>query len=256
MSSLKRKNEEQACYRMILNYIKNMIHQGKLKDGEKLPPERKLAEQFNVSRIPIREALKILEFMGIVENRSNGLYVKKIGLKELIEKIDFTFDIKERSVLDILELRHALDAMAAGYAAIRRSGDDMDFLKNNLESMRELKKNFTGKAEELQRLRLLSHQFHRGIVAASKNDVLLSIYESLFALLDISRQWTIGDSGISYNSILAHEAILYKIEQQDSVGAQRSMTEHLTEAAERLKVLFKEHASTIENNPLPEKGTS
>ena len=69
---------------------------------------------------------------------------------------------------------------------------------------------------------------------AAHNAVLTSVYENLYELLDISRQFTIDTSGISYDSILAHEAIFNRIIQQDAEGASQSMKEHLSEVRIKL----------------------
>ena len=65
--------------------------------------------------------------------------------------------------------------------------------------------------ETIQRLRSLSQGFHRAVVHATHNVVLYSVYENLYELLDISRQFTISTSGISYSSILAHEALFNNV---------------------------------------------
>ena len=94
-----------------------------------------------------------------------------------------------------------------------------------------------------ERLWELSHQFHRCLVRAAHNTVLASIYENLYELLDISRQFTISTSGISYNSILAHEAVFNKIIQQDAEGARDCMAEHLEDVREKLNATLAEAES-------------
>ena len=66
-------------YEIIIDDIKSMILRGELKQGDRVPSERELAEKFNVSRVPIREALKILEYMGIIDStQGDGTYVAKL----------------------------------------------------------------------------------------------------------------------------------------------------------------------------------
>ena len=74
--------------------------------------------------------------------------------------------------------------------------------------MREAKKVNDGTEESVQNLRKLSHGFHQALVRAAHNAVLSSVYEYLYELLDISRQFTINNSGISYSSIVAHEGLV------------------------------------------------
>lgn len=228
-------------YEYVIESIKGMIARGELKCGEKIPSERELADKFNVSRVPIREALKILEYMGILDSsRGDGTYVKNITVEDLIGKMDFAITATADTIMDLLELRINLETFAAYYAALRRTDDDIAEIRQVLLDMREAKKAPNMGDEDVQALRRLSHQFHRCLVKAAHNAVLSSIYENLYELLDISRQFTINTSGISYNSILAHEAVFNKIIQQDAEGARESMNEHLDDVRVKLSATLAE----------------
>ena len=93
--------------------------------------------------------------------------------------------------------------------------------------MREAKKENDGSPEAVQKLRSYSHGFHRALVRAAHNVVLANVYENLYELLDISRQFTISTSGISYSSIVAHEALFAKVIEGDAEGARQCMEEHM-----------------------------
>ena len=221
-------------YEYVIDRIKGMIARGELKCGEKIPSERDLAERFNVSRVPIREALKILEYMGILDSsRGDGTYVRNITVEDLIGKMDF-------AVTATAELRISLETFAAYYAALRRTDEDIDALRQTIVDMREAKKLPHMDDASIQHLRQLSHQFHRCLVRAAHNSVLSSVYENLYELLDISRQFTTNSSGISYNSILAHEAVFNKIIQKDAEGARESMQEHLADVRVNLSTKLAE----------------
>ncbi len=222
-------------YEYVIDNIKGMIIRGELKQGEKIPSERELAERFNVSRVPIREALKILEYMGILDStQGDGTYVRNFTVPDLIERMNFIVTGTADTIMDLLELRIDLECFAAYYAALRRTDEDIALFRKALLDMREAKRNSTPDGETIARLRQLSHQFHRCLVQAAHNAVLTSVYENLYELLDISRQFTIDTSGISYDSILAHEAIFNRIIQQDAEGARQSMKEHLSEVRIKL----------------------
>ena len=217
-------------YEHVIDSIKGMIARGELKCGEKIPSERDLAERFNVSRVPIREALKILEYMGILDSsRGDGTYVRNITVEDLIGKMDFAVTATADTLMDLLELRISLETFAAYYAAQRRTDEDIDALRQTIVDMREAKKLPHMDDAGIQHLRQLSHQFHRCLVHAAHNSVLSSVYENLYELLDISRQFTTNSSGFSYNSILAQEAVFKKIIQKDAEGARQSMQEHLAD---------------------------
>ena len=193
-------------YEYVIDNIRQMIADGELQAGQKLPSERELAEKFNVSRVPIREALKILEYMGVLD-----------------------------TIRDLLELRIVLETFAAYHAAQRRTDEDIASIQKLLRDMREAKKVNDGTEESVQNLRKLSHGFHQALVRAAHNAVLSSVYEYLYELLDISRQFTINNSGISYSSIVAHEALFSKVIEGDAEGARQCMEEHMEDVRYNLK---------------------
>ena len=226
-------------YEYVIDSIKGMIARGELKCGEKIPSERELADRFNVSRVPIREALKILEYMGILDSsRGDGTYVRNITVEDLIGKMDFALTATTDTLIDLTEMRINLESFAAYRAALHRTDEDIEAIRGTILDMRTAKKNLHESDENVDLLRRLSQQFHLELVKAAHNSVLTSIYENLYELLDISRQFTISTSGISYDSILAHEALLNKIIEQDAEGARESMEGHLAEVRLRLNAIL------------------
>lgn len=234
-------------YEIIINNLRDALVNGQLKYGEKIPSERELADRFNVSRVPVREALKILEYMGMLENiPGDGLYLKNICVGDLIKKLDFAFILKSQTILDLFEARISIESSACFYAAQRRTEEDIAVLKNTIEEMRSAKKLSKGTQSDLEKIRRASHQFHINIIKAAKNSVLTSIYKNLFRLLDISKHYTLNTKTTesnTFDTILAHEAILNKIILSDSEGARDSMTEHLEAAREKLIITLIEDDS-------------
>ncbi len=228
-------------YEDVIDSIKGMIARGELRQGDKLPSERELADRFNVSRVPIREALKILEYMGILDSsRGDGTYVRNITVEDLIGKMDFAVTATADTIMDLLELRISLESFAAYTAALRRTDEDIAEIRQVLVDMREAKKAPVVDDATIAQQRQLSHQFHRCLVRAAHNSVLTSVYENLYELLDISRQFTIETSGTSYNSILAHEALFNRIIQRDAEGAREAMEEHLDDVRVKLSATLAE----------------
>ncbi|MCQ2555302.1 MAG: FadR family transcriptional regulator [Clostridia bacterium] len=213
-------------YEAVIVGIENMITNGELKPGDKLPSERKLAEQFNVSRVPVREALKILEYNGVIDcSQGSGTYISK-KKEEKVNLLDLPAPSKEL-IYNFLSLRIALESYAAYEAAKNRTDDDITEMQNTILHIRELRKKDDLTLEEMQSLRNQSQYFHQCIVNASHNSILIAIYESLGGMLKLSREYTINTS--SYNSLLAHEAILAKIIAKDTNGAQEAMAGHLAD---------------------------
>ena len=140
-----------------------------------------------------------------------------------------------QTIRDLLELRIVLETFAAYHAAQRRTDEDIASIQKLLRDMREAKKVNDGTEESVQNLRKLSHGFHQALVRAAHNAVLSSVYEYLYELLDISRQFTINNSGISYSSIVAHEALFSKVIEGDAEGARQCMEEHMEDVRYNLK---------------------
>ena len=198
-------------YEYVIDNIRQMIADGELQAGQKLPSERELAEKFNVSRVPIREALKILEYMGVLDSSpGDGTYVKNTSAQSLVSKMDFSFDATADTIRDLLELRIVLETFAAYHAAQRRTDEDIASIQKLLRDMREAKKVNDGTEESVQNLRKLSHGFHQALVRAAHN-------------------------AISYSSIVAHEALFSKVIEGDAEGARQCMEEHMEDVRYNLK---------------------
>lgn len=245
MAAAHHKEEEPRLYEKIIQNIQTMIRTGALKSGQKLPSERDLAETFKVSRVPVREALKILEYMGILDSSpGDGMYVRDMDINDLIKKMNFTISATADAILELAEMRCTLEGMGAYYAALRRTDEDLAVLQKNMDEMRQAKKEHINGTGTLDIQRNLSIQFHYSIIKIARNNVLISVYENLLPLLEISRKFTITENGILYNTILAHNAIYDRIAAGDAEGARMCMTEHMQGTrdllAERLRTLSSE----------------
>jgi GntR family transcriptional repressor for pyruvate dehydrogenase complex len=116
-----------ALYAQIVGRIRQWVREGKLKEDELLPSERELAAVFNVSRVPVREALKTLEFLGVVQRvRGKGVAVKRVTINHVLSHIEFLLVDPLSTLQDLFEVREALEVQAAGLAAIRRTNKDIE----------------------------------------------------------------------------------------------------------------------------------
>lgn len=244
MSYSAQSEERPRLYEKIILDIQTMIRTGALQCGQKLPSERELADSFGVSRVPIREALKIMEYMGILDSSpGDGMYVRNMDINDLIKKMNFTVNATADAILELAELRCTLEGMGAYYAALRRNEEDLAVLRKNIEDTRLAKRNYVNGAGSLDEQRNLSIHFHYNIIHISRNSILASVYENLIPLLEITRQFTITGGGILYNTILAHEAIYDRIAAQDAEGARMCMTEHMQGTRELLADRLQELSS-------------
>ncbi|MBN7773613.1 FadR/GntR family transcriptional regulator [Clostridium aminobutyricum] len=162
---------ESREYNKVINYIKELIGKGDLHSGDKLPTERELAETLSVGRYSIREALRIMDAMGMIESRQgSGNYLITNIEKNLTETMALMLLVKQVDYLQISQLRRAIELYAYG-CAMRYLSDSQ--LKDLTDLVEKMKQN-TGRDKAL-----LDKQFHDRIIAGSKNTLIISIMDSL-----------------------------------------------------------------------------
>lgn len=215
-------------YTKIIDSIKDMIQEGRLKAGDMLPSERDLADLFQVSRVPVREALKILEYIGVVQNvRGKGKYIRSINLNDLIETINFLLLTQEESILELFEMREATELQATRLASIRRTEADLEAMaKAIFEMEEEITSGEDGAKPSLE--------FHTAILRASKNKILYQVNSYFMDLLEISRKKTLSRTEHRPESLNDHKMIFERIVEQDAEGSAQLMFEHLRRAKDML----------------------
>ena len=220
-------------YEKIIEKIREMMSSGQLKSGDKIPSERELTEMFQVSRVPIREALKTLEFLGVVQNvRGEGMYIRNVNAEDLLEKMDFAMEASANTIDELYEVREILEIKAVRLAAERRNIKHIEKMKKTILQM-------DNNIEEGRDVYELAVKFHNIIFEASKNKVLFGINEYLSNLLKMAREKTMSRTRKFKEASDFHKKILERIIAQDSDGAVRIMKEHFADA-------IKEYEKAIE----------
>ena len=102
---MEKKTSGDKYYEKILDWFKSQILSGDLKQGDVIPSERELAARFGVSRVPVREALRILEYIGIIRNTPEGMVVQQVDIQLLSPKADFAAQITRDTIEDLFEVR-------------------------------------------------------------------------------------------------------------------------------------------------------
>jgi GntR family transcriptional regulator, transcriptional repressor for pyruvate dehydrogenase complex len=164
-------------YEQVIEQIKELIVSGKLKKGDKLPPERDLVEQFQASRASIREALRALQIIGLVECRQGGgNYIKESFEDSLFEPLSIMFVLQNSKPEEILELRKIVEVETAALAAEKISLKELHEIKYIIEQIRE------SYDEELNAK--LDKQLHYKIAHASGNFLVVSVLTAVSSLID------------------------------------------------------------------------
>lgn len=216
--------KNQKVYEVVIEQIKEMIKTGKLKKGDKLPPERELVEELKVSRTSIREALRSLEILGLVESKhGDGNFIKKNFDDSLLEPLSLMFMLQESSPKDVLELRMVLETETAMLAAKRIGADELKDIKAIIDK-------FKATADEKLNTEL-DVEFHHAIAQASKNLLLVNILSATSVLIDTfisdARYRIIEKEENKEKLIKQHEGIYKALLNKDALKAAEEMRKHL-----------------------------
>ena len=206
---------------VIIKQIKDLLIAGQLKPGDKLPPERKLSEKFGVGRTHVRDAIRKLEFYGILKTRpQSGTFVAAIGISALESMIADILKIDSPSFLSLVETRVLLEEQSIRLACERHGPEDLLQLEEALD--RYLQKALLGvKAVDED------FMYHLAIAEAGKNKVLKSLL--LIIVPDILSNYSIFKvcDTVTTKSIDEHREMLAHIRNRNADGAAGIMKEHL-----------------------------
>ena len=210
----------------IVHQIKSLIKDGRLKPGEKLPPERALADLFGVGRSSLREGINILDTLGFVEIRKRkGIFVRSVSMPIMSDPLRQILEEDKNTLFELYELRKDIELAATYMAAQRRTQTDLIAIKNFLDSMEgDAQKGFLSAGDDLG--------FHLAIAQASHNFLRVHVLKNIFDLsgdhIDFVGQKLIRDKE-NISIILGHHTSLFEaIQRRAQEGARALMDEHLT----------------------------
>lgn len=205
----------------VVEHVRRLIEAGRLKPGDRLPPERDLAQKIGVSRPSLRSGLRSLQAMGVVHARQgSGTFIAdgppRLGeapLRFLAALHGFTRD-------KMFEARRVLEVGTAGLAAERANGDQMAAMAEEVASMF---------ATLDQPLEFLRHdvQFHRAVAAGSLNPVLATLIDTVSELVYETRRSTVERATDLKQSAEMHRRIYQAIKARSAERARSAMGEHL-----------------------------
>jgi len=203
--------------------ITSLIRSGAYSPGDKLPSERQLTHQLGVSRTSVREALRKLETMGLVEIRQGlGIFIKDPGSQVVQATVLHRLLLEPLTLRKLFELREIVEVEAAGRAALRATPEQMEDMRRWAEAMETA---FT--RDDVNSMVMADLAFHRQIIVATHNDILVDLVDGLGDMLRDMRRASLSIRDSLTDTIAGHRAILAAIEARDSDGARRAMAEHL-----------------------------
>lgn len=226
MSDTSLDNFEQIVYAkpsdIIINQIKKLITSGQLKPGEKLPSERKLSEKLSVSRSAVRDAIKKLEFYGVLKTHpQSGTIVAGMGPTALKGLISDILTIDGSDFKSLVETRVILEINSARFAAERRSQKNIDQITNALDKYYEKLNLGQPTVEE-------DLMFHLGIAEASQNQVLKSMMMVITPdIISNFIKYDVCGDDVKIERYKEHLAILNYIKESNPEKAAKVMENHL-----------------------------
>jgi GntR family transcriptional repressor for pyruvate dehydrogenase complex len=215
-----------AISRQLLDYLLS----GRVQPGDRLPPERKLAETLGVGRSVVREALKSLTLLGLLEVRlGDGTYVKRIDAEILPQSIEWGLVLGARHALDVLEAHLHLHVILAGLAAQRRDDQDVGDLRGLLAAMKAARR-------ESARYASLQGAFLRAVAEVAGNDVLSGAVSTIRSLLQVWVARVPWTSEVVDEVTAAFGSVVDAIEMEDDPGARAQMSVAMGQANEQIRL--------------------
>jgi GntR family transcriptional repressor for pyruvate dehydrogenase complex len=208
---------------LAISLVQNLIRSGEIKPGDRLPNETEFSAQLGVSRNSLREAVRAMSAMKILEARQgDGTYVSGLDPTQMIETLRFAVDVSgPEAVLWFLEIRILMELHTTAIAAARRTKADLDRLKKCHMAM--------VRAEDTDTLLKKDSEFHHIIAETTKNPIMASLLNVVSAPALRARIWRNRLTESATNNLrIEHEAVLNCIEAQDVEGAKYAMYAHVS----------------------------
>ncbi|MUN63897.1 FCD domain-containing protein [Kocuria sediminis] len=210
--------ERPRLYEQVVERLLDHVIEQRLRPGDRLPPERDLAERLGVSRATVAQALVALEVLGVIDvQHGNGAVLRYRpssaavlrGLREHTDRLP-----------DIVDARSAVETKIAELAALRRTPEDLAAVEDALEVMdRDIARGGRGlRGDEL---------FHAAVTAAAHSAVLARLMTFISDLVRETRIESLSQEGRPERSLESHRAIARAIREQDPEAAARAMLEHI-----------------------------
>ncbi len=221
----------------IASRLLDLIRAEQLRPGDKLPPERELAAEMHVSRPVLREALRALAIMNVVEIRQGaGTYITALEPQALVSHLEFVFSKDPVALAQVIETRRVIEVGNVRLAAQRITPDELAELAALLKRLRAA-------VDDADRFAELDITFHDAVAAAAGNFLLVQFMRIINTLGKVSRERTGAASATRRRALKDHEAILATLRAHDPAGAAAAMEAHLTHVEAALATAMSPAAS-------------
>jgi GntR family transcriptional repressor for pyruvate dehydrogenase complex len=214
--------------------IQELILRGELRPGSRLPTENELAAQLGVGRSSIREAIKALEVIRVVDVRQgDGTYVTSLEPHLLLERVGFAIDlVQDEAILEVAEVRRLFEPVATGLAARRIDNAALARLDACVESMQAA-------GDDQEQLVHWDQRFHSTVIAATGNRTLASILDGLAGQTVRARIWRgVIEDEAKQQTVQEHRAILRALQAHDATLAEAAALLHVSTSERWLRAVL------------------
>lgn len=213
----------------IANRLRTLILDGSFTPNQPLPSERALAERMRVSRGSVRDAIRRLEVVGLLESRhGQGTFLHELSVDNLVMPMASVLTFNRARHDDLMDVRRAFEPAVAAMAAARATAPELEEIDRILaEQRRRVRSGQPTIGEDTA--------FHAALARATHNPVIVGIMETLNDLLIESRTRTLQRRGRPLQSLRGHEAVVEAVRRQDADRAALAMREHIDQIAALLR---------------------
>jgi GntR family transcriptional repressor for pyruvate dehydrogenase complex len=216
-------NKTTKVYEQVIEQIKSKIKSGEIKKGDRLPSEREMSELIGVSRTSVREAIRALEVVGLVESKQGaGNYIKTNFDNSLFEPLSVMFMLQESSVKEMYDLRETLELECAKLSAKNIEDNELALLTAIVDRMY-----LAGSEEESLELDI---KFHYLIAKTSRNVLLINMLDVISQIMDEfiqkSRMQILHEGNTKESLLEIHENLLRALKCRDESKVCNAMKEH------------------------------
>ena len=221
VASLSEPIGRKAIAELVVQRILDLVRRGQLTAGERLPPERVLAVQMSVSRPTVREALRALAILGVLEIRhGGGVYVTSLDEDDLLSPLDFYVSLNADNLAELFDARMSYDPMIAGLAVARLDDTAVDRLAELVAAQK-------AQPDDAELFHNTDIEFHKIIVEAAGNIFLERVGKLLLALGEPGRREFQEKTAIRVRSIDDHARIVAALRARDCAAAQEAARRHM-----------------------------
>jgi DNA-binding FadR family transcriptional regulator len=227
---VKQEERSTVLYRSVQDFVKNYILENNLRAGDPLPPEVELSRQLGVSRNSVREAVKALESLGVLETRhGSGLFVRDFSFEPLLESLPYGLLFDLQQLADLQEVRRLLEVGIIEVALQTISEQQLVRLRAVIDTMHTRAKRGQSVFEEDREFHHVLFQHLENQVLSKLLDIFWETFHKAAILTDVERD---ADPMHNYRN---HAAILEAILARDAKRARTALHQHYTDFESRLQ---------------------